>query len=60
MENIATVSVPDAGRILGIGRQLAYTLAATGKLPGVRRLGRRYVVSRAALDRFLEVGGKVA
>ena len=51
-----TLSVKSAARILGIGRQLAYRLAAEGKLPGARRLGRRIVVSRRELEAFLEGG----
>ena len=50
----ATMEVPTAGRLLGIGRGLAYELARQGKLPGVLRLGTRYVVSRKLLDRFLD------
>jgi excisionase family DNA binding protein len=49
-----TYSVEEAADLLGIGRSLAYTLAQEGTLPGVRRLGRRYVVSKTALDGWLE------
>ena len=49
-----TMKVEEAARVLGIGRQTAYDLAAQGKLPGALRLGRRIVVSRRALERFLE------
>ncbi|MBM4405665.1 MAG: helix-turn-helix domain-containing protein [Chloroflexi bacterium] len=52
-EKARTVSVEDAGQQLGIGRQLAYELARGGKLPGVIKLGHRYVVSQAAIDRVL-------
>lgn len=48
-----TVTVEQAARQLGIGRGHAYELARRGELPGVIRLGRRFVVSRAALDRAL-------
>ena len=40
----ATMKVEEAARILGIGRQTAYDLAARGELPGALRLGRRWVV----------------
>ena len=50
----ATMKVEEAARVLGISRQTAYDLAAQGKLPGALRLGRRIVVSKRALDRFLE------
>lgn len=52
----ATLTVADAAKLLGIGRQTAYDLAAKGKLPGVLRLGRRIVVSKKALERFLSGG----
>ena len=50
----ATMKVEEAAMLLGIGRQTAYDLAAQGKLPGALRLGRRIVVSKKALERFLE------
>ena len=53
-EGPATVSVTEAANMLGIGRQTAYDLVAQGKLPGALRLGRRIVVSKKALERFLE------
>ena len=51
---LATIKVEEAARILGIGRQTAYELARIGKLPGALRLGRRIVVSRKALEAFLD------
>ena len=55
MENrqALTMSVSEAGVLLGIGRNLAYRLAREGSLPGVRRLGTRYIVSRMELGTFL-------
>ena len=50
----ATIRVDEAAKILGVGRQTAYSLAREGKLPGARRLGRRIVVSRRVLQAFLE------
>jgi len=52
----ATVSVSQAAELLGIGRNLAYELARRGELPGALRLGRRIVVSKKALEAFLEDG----
>lgn len=46
-------NVEDAAKELGIGRSLGYQLARTGELPGVRRLGNRYLVSRVELDAYL-------
>jgi excisionase family DNA binding protein len=54
-----TYTVEEAGGLLGIGHSLVYELAKKGTLPGVRRLGTRYVVSKAALDAWLE-GGEAA
>ena len=48
-----TCTVPEAGKILGIGRNAAYDAAKTGELPTIR-LGRRIVVPKAALKRLLE------
>lgn len=50
----ATIKVEEAAHILGIGRQTAYDLAARGELPGALRLGRRWVVSRKALNAYLD------
>ena len=52
-----TLTVVEAAAMLSIGRALAYDLAAQGRLPGAFRLGRRILVSRIALEKFLEMGG---
>lgn len=53
---VATVSVPEAGQELGIGRNTAYELARTGEFPvRVLKIGSRYRVSRADLDRYLGI-----
>ncbi len=50
-----TMSIPEAGRLLGIGTTLAYDLAARGEFPvRVLKLGRRKLVSRPELDAYLE------
>jgi excisionase family DNA binding protein len=49
-----TISVEEAGRLLGISRGLAYELVNRGDIPSVR-LGRRIVVPRRALDRLLDL-----
>jgi excisionase family DNA binding protein len=51
-----TVSVEEAGRMLGIGRGLAYEAAKRGQLPTIR-LGRRLVVPRGKLEELL--GGPI-
>jgi excisionase family DNA binding protein len=49
-----TVSVEQAGRILGISRGAAYAHAKDGSLPTIR-LGKRLLVPKAALDKLLAV-----
>jgi excisionase family DNA binding protein len=51
-----TLSVPEAGRRLGIGRSSAYQAAAAGKLPTIR-IGRLLRVPLVALQRMLEPTG---
>ena len=51
-----TLSVPEAGRILGISRSSAFQAAANGQLP-VIRIGKRLLVPRHALEQIL--GGPV-
>jgi excisionase family DNA binding protein len=54
-ENRLTISVKEAADMLGISRNLGYTLAREGKLPGVLSLGRkRLVVSKAAIEKLLQ------
>ena len=48
----ATVTVPEAGEILGVGRNNAYSAAEQGILPTIR-IGRRIVVPMAALEKML-------
>ena len=57
MDERKTLTVVEAAKILGIGRNTAYELARQGKLPGALRLGRRILVSRQALEAFLEGKG---
>ncbi len=49
----ATLSIPQAAEILGVGRDLAYQAARSGELPTVR-LGRRLLVRT---DELLELLG---
>ena len=54
-ERPATYSVPEAGRIVGIGKNASYDAARSGQLPTLR-FGRKLRVPRVALERML---GKV-
>jgi excisionase family DNA binding protein len=47
-----TTSIEDAAKRLNIGRNQAYEAARHGQLP-VIRIGRRYLVPTAALNRLL-------
>jgi len=51
----ATLTVPEAGRILGLGRSASYDAVRRGEL-AVLRFGRRQVVSVVWLQRLLAEG----
>ena len=44
---------PDVAQILGVSRCAIYAAAARGELPTLK-VGRRILVPKAALDRFLD------
>ena len=48
-----TMSVPEAGRRLGIGRNAAYDAAARGEIPMIR-IGRRMLVPKVAFEQMLQ------
>jgi len=47
-----TISVEDAGRVLGLSRGSAYAAARSGDLPTIR-FGKRPLVPKAALEKLL-------
>jgi hypothetical protein len=49
-----TLSVPAAGRLLGLGREASYRAAATGELPTIK-FGRRLFVPTARLLQLLGI-----
>ena len=51
-----TVTVQEAARILGIGRDQAYTAARLGQLP-VIKIGKRLLVSLPALNKMIDEAG---
>ena len=51
------MSVPEAGKILGIGRAAAYEGARTGEIPTIR-IGKRILVPMAALERMLDADNR--
>jgi len=52
MEEKLTLSVEEAAKVLGIGRNLCYDRVKTGEIP-VIKIGRRLLVPRAALEKPL-------
>ncbi len=53
-DTAATMTVEDAGRLLGVSRRAAYRAAAAGHIP-VIRLGRRILVPTARLHQMLGI-----
>ena len=49
-----TLTLNEAAAFLGCGTTLAYRLVRTGKMPGVIRLGRKILISRKALERWVD------
>ena len=56
-KSLLAISVPEAGKRLGIGRSAAYAAAANGELP-VIRIGGLLRVPLAALERKLAAAEK--
>ncbi len=54
-----TMSVPEAGRILGIGRDASYQAVKTGQIPAIR-IGKLLRVPIVAMERMLERVGERA
>jgi excisionase family DNA binding protein len=49
--------VLEAGRLLGLGRSASYEAVRSGALPAIK-IGGRYKVPKAALQRLLESAGQ--
>lgn len=48
-----TYSIPESARLIGIGKARAYEMARSGEMPGVLKVGNRYLVSRKVLDAWV-------
>lgn len=48
-----TLTVEEAAKVLGIGRNLCYERVKTGEIPAIR-IGRRLLIPRRALEKLLE------
>jgi excisionase family DNA binding protein len=53
-----TISVEEAGRILGVSRGAAYAYARDGSIPTIR-LGKRLLVPKAAIEKMLNVASEI-
>jgi excisionase family DNA binding protein len=51
-----TLSVKEAAKLLGVGRNKAYEAARRGEIPTIR-IGKRILVPVAALERMLQGAG---
>jgi excisionase family DNA binding protein len=54
----AVLTVPEAGQILGLGRNASYEAARRGDIPTIK-LGKLLRVPKRALDRMLEATGAI-
>lgn len=52
-----TISVEDAGKILGVSRPTAYALVKQGKLPVLKLGPHKFVVPISALEKYLANAG---
>lgn len=59
MQHCATFSIAQTARFLGIGRSTLYMIIKEGRLP-IRKLGRRTLVMRDDLDRFIATLPQIA
>jgi len=59
-DDVKTISIEKVASMLGISRNLAYSLARKGELPGVIKLGqKRLVVSKVVIEKLLENCGQL-
>lgn len=47
-----TLTIPEAAKVLGVGRSAAYEAARTGQIPTIK-IGKRILVPVTALERLL-------
>ena len=52
-----TLTVREAGRVLGLSRGAAYEAVRTGSIPSIR-IGKRILIPKVALMRLLEKAGE--
>lgn len=49
-------SIPEIARWTGLSESLLYQLANQGRLPGCRRIGKRFVVHVGTFEEWLKAG----
>lgn len=52
------IETPEAAKLYGVHQVTMRALAASGSVPGCRKVGRRWLWSRSILIRFIQQGGK--
>lgn len=52
METITFASAEEAARYIGVSKPIMLAALSRGEIPA-RRIGRRWIISRAAVDRWL-------
>lgn len=53
-DNVLVMTVPEAGALLGLGRNAAYEAAARGDIPTIK-IGKLLKVPKAAFRQMLEI-----
>ncbi len=56
-DSTVVLTVPEAGRLLGLGRNAAYEAAARGEIPTIK-IGKLLKVPKIAFERMLERAGE--
>ncbi|MHB9133314.1 MAG: helix-turn-helix domain-containing protein [Armatimonadota bacterium] len=56
MKETLILKPDEAGKLLGLGRDLTYELVRTGVLPTIRLGKRRYILRRALNELFAQTG----
>ena len=47
-----TISIPDAARLMGVGKNRVYAMAKSGQIP-VLKVGNRYIIPKANFEAWL-------
>ena len=47
-----TISIPDAARLMGVGKNRVYAMAKSGQIP-VLKVGNRYIIPKSTFEEWL-------